>query len=156
MAGKPKRMSQIKQLIRLYQQGEGKRTIARKLGISKNTVKVYLNKFENGQLAPSTLLPLDEPVLEAKLFAGTPSYKEQKRYQQLAGKLPYYAKELEKTGVTRYLLWQEYLQENPDGYRQTQFSYHLNQYLHAQKPSMVLEHRTGEKLFIDFAGKPLS
>lgn len=39
MAGKPKPMSQIKQLIRLYQAGTGKKTIARDLGLSKNTVK---------------------------------------------------------------------------------------------------------------------
>lgn len=41
MAGKPKPMSQIKQLIRLYQAGTGKKTIARDLGLSKNTVKAY-------------------------------------------------------------------------------------------------------------------
>ena len=156
MAGKPKRMSQIKQLIQLYKQGKGKKTIARELGISKNTVKAYLNKFENGELDTEVLLTLEEPVLEAKLFAGTPSYKEQNRYEHLQARLPYYANELDKTGVTRYLLWQEYLQDNPQGYRQTQFCHHLNQYLHAQKPSMVLNHTAGDKLFIDFAGKPLS
>jgi transposase len=156
MAGKPKRMSQIKQLVRLHQQGIGKKTIARELGISKNTVKAYLSKIENGGIDLNALLYLDEPELEAKLFAGTPSYKEQNRYEHLISRLPEYAKELGKTGVTRNLLWQEYLQENPDGYRHTQFSYHLSQYLRAQKPSMVLEHKAGEKLFIDFAGKPLS
>jgi hypothetical protein len=39
MAGKPKRMSQIKQLIRLHQQGLGKKTIARQLGMSKKRRK---------------------------------------------------------------------------------------------------------------------
>jgi len=34
MAGKPKQMSQIKQLIRLYQDGNGIKTIARILGMS--------------------------------------------------------------------------------------------------------------------------
>jgi DNA-binding NarL/FixJ family response regulator len=42
MAGKPKRMGQIKQLLRLHGQGHGKKAIARELGISKNTVKAYL------------------------------------------------------------------------------------------------------------------
>ncbi|WP_312329818.1 helix-turn-helix domain-containing protein [Sphingobacterium sp.] len=36
MVGKPKRMSQINQLIRLYQSGSGIKTIARILGMSKN------------------------------------------------------------------------------------------------------------------------
>lgn len=40
-------MSQIKQLLRLYQQGKAKKEIARILGISKNTVKIYLHKYES-------------------------------------------------------------------------------------------------------------
>jgi transposase len=44
MAGKPKRMGQIKQLILLQQQGHGIKAIARELGMSKNTVKTYLKK----------------------------------------------------------------------------------------------------------------
>ncbi|TVR82962.1 MAG: IS21 family transposase, partial [Chitinophagaceae bacterium] len=50
MAGKPKPMSQIKQLIRLHQGGAGKKTIASNLGLSKNTVKAYINKLESLKL----------------------------------------------------------------------------------------------------------
>jgi predicted transcriptional regulator len=46
MAGKPKSMSQIKQLLLLHQQGKGKKTIARLLGMSRATVKVYLQKLQ--------------------------------------------------------------------------------------------------------------
>jgi DNA-binding NarL/FixJ family response regulator len=42
MAGKPRPMSQIKQLLRLHSQGYSIKAIARTLGISKNTVKSYL------------------------------------------------------------------------------------------------------------------
>ena len=115
MAGKPKRMSQIKQLIRLHKQGVGIKTIARELGMSKNTVKSYLAKFEEGKLDYKVLLSLDEPVLEAKLFAGNPSYKEG-RYTHLKDNLGYLAGELKKTGVTRQLLWKEYREAQPDGY----------------------------------------
>ena len=155
MAGKPKRMSQIKQLFQLHKQGKGKKTIAKQLGMSKNTVKSYLSKIENGELQINDLLKLEEPVLEGKLFAGSPSYKD-KRYEQLRDNLEYFVSELKKTGVTRKLLWEEYRQSTPDGYGYTQFCYHLGQYLIAQDPSMVLEHKAGEKLFIDFAGKKLS
>ncbi|PZX49567.1 helix-turn-helix domain-containing protein, partial [Algoriphagus chordae] len=46
MAGKPKPMSQIKQMIILNRQGKGVKTIARMLDISKNTVKTYLFKLD--------------------------------------------------------------------------------------------------------------
>lgn len=155
MAGKPKRMGQVKQLIRLYEQGLGKKTIARRLGMSKNTVKAYIQKIEKGELSTSTLLTLDEPILEGKMFAGNPSYKCDK-YYTIKDDLDYYSKELGKTGVTRRLLWEEYLGKHPDGYRYTQFCYHLAQYLLNKNPSMVLHHTPGEKLFIDFAGKTLA
>ena len=51
MAGKPKRMGQIKQLLRLHGQGHGKKAIARDLGMSKNTVKAYLKKIETGEFS---------------------------------------------------------------------------------------------------------
>jgi transposase len=152
MAGKPKRMGQIKQMILLRQQGNGVKTIARELGISKNTVKTYLQKIEALKANTEELLRLDDPVLEIKFLAGTPSYK-QDRYDEIKSNLDYYFEELKKPGVTRHLLWEEYRAEHPDGYAYTQFCHHLNQYLRAQKPSMVLTHIAGDKLFIDFAGK---
>jgi len=155
MAGKPKRMGQIKQLLRLHGQGHGKKAIARDLGMSKNTVKAYLKKIETGEFSIDSLLSLDEPVLEGKLFAGNPSYK-QDRYEGIKDELGYFSKELAKVGVTRRLLWDEYRQSNPDGYGFTQFCHHLGQYMKNKNPSMVLQHNAGEKLFIDFAGNKLS
>lgn len=154
MAGKPKPMSQIKQLLKMHKQGNKHRTIARNLGISKNTVKSYLKKA--GALSQSTaqLLKLEDPELEALFHAGSPAYKDE-RYQHLKDRLGYYALELQKTGVTRLLLWQEYKETTAKPYGKTQFCYHLSQYLSAKKPSMVLHHKPAEKLFVDFTGKTI-
>ncbi len=155
MAGKPKPMSQIKQLLRLHQQGKGKKEIARLLDLSKNTVKSYLRKVEVGRMDISELLLLEDPVLNAKFNAGNPSYKED-RYEHFKSKLDYFNRELKRTGVTRQLLWEEYKASYPKGYSHTQFCFHLNQQNRATRPSMVLEHTAGDKLFIDFAGTKLS
>lgn len=64
MTGKPKRMSQIKQLIRLYQGGSGIKTIARILGMSKNTVRSYLKKMAEAGLNTEELLKQEDPLLE--------------------------------------------------------------------------------------------
>jgi len=64
MAGKPKQMSQIKQLLQLHKQEKGRKEIARILGVSKNTVKVYLEKLSMLKLSTDELLLLDDPVLE--------------------------------------------------------------------------------------------
>ena len=158
MAGKPKPMSQIKQLILLHQQGNGRKTIARTLGISKNTVKAYLAKLEyltNGKLTYQDLIRMEAPVLEAKFHPGNPAYKDN-RFDHFKANLDYYVKELQRTGVNKRLLWEEYKEKLTDGYSYSQFCFHLRQHYAASKPSMVLEHKPGEKLYIDFAGKKLS
>ena len=155
MAGKPKPMSQIKQLIRLYQRGVGKKAIARDLGLSKNTVKVYIAKLENLKVDLDDLLSIDDPVLESRFHAGNPAYLDT-RYEHLKPLLGDYVKELKQTGVTRQLLWVEYKELVPDCYSYSQFCHHLMQYTRAARPSMVLTHKAAEKLYIDFAGKKLS
>lgn len=155
MAGKPKPMSQIKQLLQLYKQGKGKKTIARSLNISKNTVKVYLDKLEQAKLDIDLLLALDDPVLESRFHPGNPAYKDG-RVGHLKDKLGYFMRELKRVGVTQKLLWEEYIDDYPQGYSRSQFCFHLSQHLLASKPSMVLQHKPGEKLYIDFAGKKLS
>ena len=155
MAGKPKRMSQVKQILRMHQQGKGIKSIAKTLSISKNTVRGYVRKAKTSTLPVEALLALEDPVLEGKLWPGNPAYKDE-RYEQLKNQLEYYSKELKKVGVTRQLLWEEYKTNNPHPYSYGQFCWHLQQYLRSGKPSMVLEHKPGDKLFIDYAGKPLS
>lgn len=155
MAGKPKSMSQIKQLIQMHKQGKGIKFIARSLCMSKNTVKVYLEKIALSKTDVQTLLDLDDPVLDGEFHAGNPSYKDE-RYEHFLSKLDYFTRELQRKGVTRMLLWEEYRQSYPQGYGHSQFFFHLAQQLIARKPSMVLQHKAGEKLFVDFAGDKLS
>lgn len=155
MAGKPKRMSKIKQLLQFHKQGMGKKTIAHNLGISKNTVKAYLDKLQSANMDIDSLLALEDPILETKFHPGNPAYKDE-RFEYLKDRLAYYAKELKRTGVTKQLLWGEYIVSYPQGYGRSQFCYHLSQYMVASKPSMVLQHNPAEKLYIDFAGKRLS
>lgn len=159
MAGKPKPMSQIKQLLILHQQGKGIKTIARCLGMSKNTVKAYLAKYDalvtqSPMDSADSLSKLESVELEAKFHPGNPAYK-QERYEQFKNHISYYLKELGRTGVNKRLLWEEYRESNPDGYGYSQFCYHLQQQQEASRPSAVLGHIPGDKLYIDFAGKKL-
>lgn len=152
MAGKPKPMRQIKQLIILHQQKNSIKAIARTLKISKNTVKEYLYKLRQLEVPLDSLLLLEDHELEKKLLVGNPAYTSAP-YLWLKDNLQYFIKELKRTGVTKRLLWEEYRQEHPDGYQYAQFCFHLTQHLKSAKPSMVLHHEPGDKLYVDFAGK---
>jgi transposase len=155
MAGEIKPMSQIKQLLQLHKKGESKKQIARCLGMSKNTVKTYLLKLYHLKMNVDDLLLLDDPELERKFHEGNPACKDP-RFEYIKEHLDLYRKDLEDVGVTKRLLWEEYRQSCLGGYGYTQFCHHLNQQLLARKPTMVLTHKPGEKLFVDFAGKKLS
>ncbi|MEQ8554267.1 MAG: hypothetical protein RIC53_16540 [Cyclobacteriaceae bacterium] len=102
-------MSQIKQLLILHQQGKGKKMIARTLGMSKNTVKSYLDihALTSGgsgiELTSKDLLKLENPELEAKFHAGSPAYKKDDRYEHLISHIEYYLGELKRTGVNKRL-----------------------------------------------------
>jgi len=155
MAGKAKPMSQVKQLLQLHKQGNSIKHIARSLGVSKNTVKAYLMKLSVLKLSIDELLTLEDPELEIKFHAGNPAYKDD-RFEHLKSHLDYFEKELKKHGVNRRVLWEEYRFNYSNGYSYTQFCFHLKQQLIARNPSMVLDHKPGEKVFVDFAGKKLS
>lgn len=155
MAGKPKRMSQVKQIFLMHIQGAGNKSIAKALSISKNTVKAYIRKAKALDIPMEAFLAMEDPVLEQKLWPGNPAYKDG-RYEHLKKHLNYYSKELQKVGVTRQLLWEEYKTTNPHPYSYGQFCWHLQQYLRSGKPSMVLNHKPGDKLYVDYAGKLLS
>jgi len=154
MAGKVTEMSKIKQLIQLHDSGVSNRRIANALSLDRETVNRYVHKLKAVNMQSVELIELDEPVLEGKFIAGTAAYTDH-RFEEFKELLPYFENELKRKHVTRHLLWREYLMKNPAGYRYTQFCYHLNQLLVARRPSAVLTHGAGEKLFVDFAGDRL-
>ena len=151
MSGKVTRMSKIKQVFQLHQSGMSNRRIAMELGLYKETVNEYIRKLKSNKIDINELLQLDDPLLESRFMAGTAAYTDG-RFEQFKEKIPYFEKELSRRHVTRHLIWQEYISSHPDGYRYSQFCFHLNQLLTARKPSAVLEHHPAEKLYVDFAG----
>jgi transposase len=146
MAQKPIAMEQLKQVLQLHKDGIAIREIARRVGIDRNTVRKYLSRLRTeegtseGDLAEQAY---DNDLLEL----------EAERLRQITVHLANAEKELSKTGVTRQLLWQEYLEQHPDGYSYSRYCYHLQQYLKNRDLSMHLEYEPADTIMIDFAGK---
>ena len=155
MAGKIKEMSNVKQMLRLHQNGVSNRQIAAELSVNKETVNRYVKRAKHDQLSIKELLKLDDPVLQHRMTGGNPAYPDD-RFEVLKGKLSYFEKELNRKHVNLKTLWEEYIAENPNGYSLTQFRYHFRQHIKARgkTPSSILKdlYVPGEKLFIDFAG----
>ena len=86
MARRTIEMEVKKQISILQSLGYGKKTIARELGLSKNTVKSYLDSSEGIERDQS----------------------DESRKEDLHDFLPYCQSELPRKGVTRQILWAEY------------------------------------------------
>ncbi len=63
-------------------------------------------------------------------------------------------KELHHKHVTKHLLWEEYSQQYPNrSYSYPQYCYLYGEWLKKQKRSMRQLHKSGDKLFVDYAGQ---
>ncbi len=145
MAQTPLTMELIKQVFRLKRDGISIRETARRLGISRNSVKKYLARLPQESAC-------DEP-LAGKVYNNDSLAHNEQRMAELYAHFKGHSEELSKTTVTRQLLWQEYLQQHPDGYSYSRYSYHLQQYFKRKDLSMHLEYSPGDMIMVDFAGK---
>jgi transposase len=91
---------------------------------------------------------LDDAALEALLY---PAPKPGQ--QRFPLDLSWAHRELQKPGVTLQLLWVEYIQDHPNGYRYSRFCDLYQRYKKTLNPTMRQTHRVGEKIFVDFSGK---
>jgi len=144
----------LRQLIILKQKGKSNRKIAEYLHISRNTVNSYVQFLTSLNRSWQELQAMDDADFEA-LFPVKTSH-DQVLHEQLCSYFPHYQKELTKPGCTLLTLWHHYQDEHPHGYQYTQFVHYFRQWQKRKKVSSKLEHKAGEKVFVDFTGKKLS
>jgi len=152
--GKNKRMDQIKTIVKIYQDCGSIKETSRILKVSKNTIKKYLRAISFHKIDLSKALELSDDALNDIVLKDS-SLVEQERFNHFERQVDYWINELRRTGVTRHLLWQEYLTRYPNGYAYSQFCEHLRKRIGAKDLTLPMEHKPGEVLQLDFAGKHL-
>ncbi|MCG6191511.1 IS21 family transposase [Maribellus maritimus] len=143
----------VKQLLLLKTRKVSNRKIAGEIGVDRNTVNHYVKKLKSSGHSFSALLNFEEAELQ-KLFPSKEAL-DQDRYATLHGLFPGFVNEMKKPGCTRQHLWRRYKQEHIDHYSYSQFCQLFSDWLESKKASGKLNHKAGEKLFIDYAGKKL-
>jgi len=141
MAYKPLRMDKINRIIEYHKKGYSKKKISRLLGLSKNTVKKYIN-----QQIPKGV----SDVPKASVYQS-----DSDRDQQLESQLPKIIMDLGKVGVTRYLLWEEYITLDSSGYSYSRFCRKVKAYKAKQDVTIKIDHKAAHRLSVDYAGKKI-
>lgn len=154
MPNKPIDMIKIRQILRLHDQGCNKLQIAANLGISRNTLKKYLKQFEASGFTFEQINEFSDKDLE-ELFIRPEDRPLNEKLHNLFSMFPEMDKELRRKGMTRQLLWESYKRKHIDGVGRSQFNFYFSQWKDSINPTMKMEHKAGDKMYVDFAGEKL-
>ncbi len=158
MANKSLSMQKLRQILLFLKRGYSERAIAKHTGISRPSVHQYAVLFKASGKELQTLIELSDQELKEIAEAGRPAKEEvpDTRHAYFQEQVDYYLSELKREGVTRFRLWEEYLEDYPGGFQYSRFCELLESEMKGRKPVMRFTHNAGEFLQIDFAGAKLS
>ena len=154
MANKLIDMRKVRKVITLHHQGKSKVFISKYLSLSRNTVKKYIALYQLLNLSIEDINEKTDTQLE-ELFSNNKTVNPSPRLKAVYDFFPYMERELKKTGVTKQLMWQEYYKKYPDGLKSSQFCEHYLRWSKKVNPVMHMNHKAGDKMFVDYAGKTL-
>lgn len=144
-------MRKIREILRLKWDCQlSERVVARSCRISRSTVGDYVRRAE----AAGLKWPVPEDLSDNQLYDLL--YPRTKQPKPKATSVPEWEEvhlELRRKGVTLRLLWMEYLEKYPQGYGYSQFCQLYRNWAKKFKPTMRLNHKAGEKMFVDYAGQ---
>lgn len=145
-------MNKLKQILKMYSQSMSKLSISETTGVSRNTVKAYIRAFETLDKSFEELDTLSDSALN-ELFKRQSKIRHETEVKELYEFFPAAEKKLARRGTTVFDLCKEYIITYPEGLGRTAFYRHYEMYKKRVNPSMHMEHKAGDKMFIDFAGE---
>lgn len=156
MANKSISMSKIRQVLRLHSHGESNLSICRLTGVSRNTLKKYIKDYKSLNLNIIEIEDLSDQDLE-EMFSQFKShaYQLSTKAKALYALFPDIDKQLKRKGVTLQMMWEEYYKRHPEGLKHSQFGYYYKLWKQQVSPTMHMDHKAGDKLYVDYAGEKL-
>jgi transposase len=142
-------MRQAREIIRLKAASVSAHEISRRLGMPRSTVREALERAEGAGLCWPLPEGMNDEALEAALYANRRSKRGHRRVEE-----PDWAgvhRELKRKHVTLTILWDEYIAENPGGYRYSRFCELYRAFEKTLSVTMRQTHAAGERLFVDYA-----
>jgi transposase len=144
-------MRQVREILRLKFVGDVPlREIARRVGVAASTVRATVKRFEVAGLSWPLPDEMTDVALEERLFAAIGTKQGHRR--QVEPDWAALHRELKRKHVTLSLLWDEYIECNPEGYRYSRFCELYRSWEGKLSVTMRQSHVGGDKLFVDYAG----
>jgi transposase len=147
-------MRKLREVLRLrFELKLGYQQIGRSCSIGVGTVHKYLKRAEAAGLSWPLPEDWDEARLNAALFPRRTPTAAQQRPSRTPPDFAAIHEQLRSSKyVTLQLLWEEYRQGQPDGYRYSRFCELYQRWRSKLDVVLRQEHKGGEKMFVDWAG----
>lgn len=147
-------MTKYREIIRLTSLGFTQRNIMQSCGVAQKTVVKVQHRARELNIS----WPLDESMtdkaLENLMFPKKGKDISNKRMPDL----PYIHKELLRNGVSKKLLWTEYMEDcrlnNQEPLMYSQFCHYIQQDEQKRRATMHINRKPGEQVEVDWAGDP--
>src|SRR4249919_1825269 len=143
-------MRQVRDVLRLNAAGVSGNEIARRVGVAPSTVRLTLKRLTAAGLGWPLPAEMTDAALEAQLF--TAAGKKQGHRRRTEPDWAAVHRELKRKHVTLQILWDEYIEQNPSGYRYSRFCELYRGWASRISVTMRQTHAGGDKLFVDYAG----
>src|SRR3954454_913911 len=143
-------MRQVRDVLRLKAAGVSGNEIARRVGVASSTVRLMLKRLAVPGVSWPLPAELTDTALEGQLF--TAAGKKQGHRRRAEPDWAAAHRELKRKHVTLQILWDEYIERQPDGYRYSRFCELYQSWVSRISVTMRQTHAGGDKLFIDYAG----
>ena len=147
-------MTKYREIIRLTGLGFSQRNIMASCGVSQKTVVKVQKRARELNIS----WPLDESMTDTELqklmFSKESRVSANKRIPDYA----YIRKELLRNGVSKKLLWTEYMEDcranGDEPLMYSQFCYHIQQDEQKRRATMHISRKPSEQVEVDWAGDP--
>ena len=144
-------MRHVREVLRLkFVGGVSSREIARRVGVAASTVRTTIERFQAAGLSWPLPEEMTDAALETRLFA--PAGTKQGHRRQAEPDWAEIHRELKRKHVTLSILWDEYIEGHPEGYRYSRFCELYRAWEGKLSVTMRQTHVGGDKLFVDYAG----
>ncbi len=145
-------MRKSREVLRLAAMGLAQSQIASACSIVQSTVHKYLKQAKAANLSWPLPEDLSDRQLDALLFGG-PAADPPSRRVHAAPDFAAVHKQLQtEKNVTLQLLWDEYKNDHPAGYKYSRFCELYREWSQARNLALRQQHKPGEKVFVDYAG----
>ena len=149
-------MTKYREILRLHSLNLSQQTIADSCSVSKKTVNSVLKKAKEKNIS----WPLDDNQTD-DVLAGILFPEKGRHTESSTKRMPdydYIRKELLRNGVTKKLLWTEYIEDcrlnGGEPLMYSQFCYYIQQDEQKHRATMHISRKPGEQVEVDWAGDP--